>query len=291
MSQNEIDLRTLVAEQAALNRVAVTVATETAAERVFDVVTEEVARVLGADAANLVRFSPSRDEGVIVGKWSEPGVQIPGAGTIVVIEDGGALTRGGADGGAGAHGHGRPRRSRGAAQAADRAGRDVPRRCADRRVGRHLGCRRRVAHRRPAVSGERRGATRAVRRPGGRRAREHAGARGARNPGRGAGRPQPRCGRRRDRGGPRAALQRRLGGDRPAVRRALRCDRALRRRCRRGGDRGRLGAGRPATTPPSAYACRSRAVRSRASRRPVEPRGSTWRTSRPTSRSTWSRRV
>ena len=93
MPQNEIDLRTLVAEQAALNRVAVTVATETAAERVFDVVTEEVARVLGADAANLVRFSPSRDEGVIVGKWSEPGVQIPDAGTMVVLEDGGALTR------------------------------------------------------------------------------------------------------------------------------------------------------------------------------------------------------
>ena len=84
MPQNEIDLRTLVAEQAALNRVAVTVATETAAERVFDVVTEEVARLLGADAANLVRFSPTLDEGVIVGKWSEPGVQIPGAGTIVV---------------------------------------------------------------------------------------------------------------------------------------------------------------------------------------------------------------
>ena len=98
MPQNEIDLRTLVAEQAALNRVAVTVATETAAERIFDVVTEEVARILGADAANLVRFSPSRDEGVIVGKWSEPGVQIPGAGTIVVIEDGSALTRGGSDG-------------------------------------------------------------------------------------------------------------------------------------------------------------------------------------------------
>jgi signal transduction histidine kinase len=93
MPQNEIDLRTLVAEQAALNRVAVTVATETAAERVFDVVTEEVARVLGADAANLVRFSSSREEGVIVGKWSEPGVQIPGAGTIVAIEDGSALTQ------------------------------------------------------------------------------------------------------------------------------------------------------------------------------------------------------
>ena len=88
--QHEVDLRMLVEEQAALNRVAVTVATETAPERVFDVVTEEVARLLGADAANLVRFGPSQDEGVIVGKWSEPGVRIPGAGTTVVIE-GGAL--------------------------------------------------------------------------------------------------------------------------------------------------------------------------------------------------------
>ena len=80
----------LVEEQAALNRVAVTVATETAAERVFDVVTEEVARLLGADAANLVRFGPTLDEGVIVGKWSEPGVPIPGAGTVIDIR-GGAL--------------------------------------------------------------------------------------------------------------------------------------------------------------------------------------------------------
>jgi GAF domain-containing protein len=88
--QHEVDLRMLVEEQAALNRVAVTVATETAAERVFDVVTEEVARLLGADAANLVRFGPTRGEGVIVGKWSEPGVPIPGAGTIVEIA-GGAL--------------------------------------------------------------------------------------------------------------------------------------------------------------------------------------------------------
>ena len=93
MPRNETDLRLLLAEQAALKRVAVTVATETAAERVFDVVTEEVARLLGADAANLVRFGPNLDEGLIVGKWSEPGVQIPGAGTIVAIEDGSALTK------------------------------------------------------------------------------------------------------------------------------------------------------------------------------------------------------
>ena len=57
------DLRMLVEEQAALKRVAVTVATETAAERVFDVVTEEVARLLGADAANLVSFGPRPEQG------------------------------------------------------------------------------------------------------------------------------------------------------------------------------------------------------------------------------------
>ncbi len=81
----------LVEEQAALKRVAVTVATESAAERVFDVVTEEVARLVGADAANLVCFGPDPHEGVIVGKWSEPGVEIPGAGTVVLIEDGALL--------------------------------------------------------------------------------------------------------------------------------------------------------------------------------------------------------
>ena len=88
-----IDLATLLEEQAALRRVAVTVATESAAERVFDVVTEEVARLLGADAANLVSYGRGPEEGLIVGKWSEPGVPIPGAGTVVVIARGSALDR------------------------------------------------------------------------------------------------------------------------------------------------------------------------------------------------------
>ena len=44
-----------------------------------------------ADAANLVSFGPAPGEGVIVGKWSEPGVRIPGAGTVVWIEPGAAL--------------------------------------------------------------------------------------------------------------------------------------------------------------------------------------------------------
>ena len=49
----------LAEEQAALSRVAVAVATASRPEVLFDTVTEEVARLLGADAANLVRFDES----------------------------------------------------------------------------------------------------------------------------------------------------------------------------------------------------------------------------------------
>ena len=83
----------LVEEQAALRRVAVAVATESTAERVFDVVAEEVARLLGADAANLVSLGPRPEEGVIVGTWSEPGVPIPGDGTVIAIARGSAIDR------------------------------------------------------------------------------------------------------------------------------------------------------------------------------------------------------
>jgi signal transduction histidine kinase len=60
-------------EQQALHRVALAVAGERRPEGIFDVVTEEVGRVLGAHSANLLRY----EEGgvsVIVGRWSEPGV-------------------------------------------------------------------------------------------------------------------------------------------------------------------------------------------------------------------------
>ena len=49
-------LEALAEGRAALSRVAVAVAKADRPEAVFDVVTEEVARLLGADAANLVRF-------------------------------------------------------------------------------------------------------------------------------------------------------------------------------------------------------------------------------------------
>ena len=91
MVMSGADLRMLVEEQAALKRVAVTVATT--AERVFDVVTEEVARLLVPTPANLVSLGPGPEQGVIVGKWSEPGVQIPGNGTVIVVARGSAIDR------------------------------------------------------------------------------------------------------------------------------------------------------------------------------------------------------
>jgi signal transduction histidine kinase len=59
-------------EQAALRRVAIAVAAEGRTEQIFDLVSEEVARLLGADAARLIRYEPRADEAVIVGGWRKP---------------------------------------------------------------------------------------------------------------------------------------------------------------------------------------------------------------------------
>ena len=62
----------LADEQAALRRVATTVASEARpGERVFAVVTEEVGRLLGAKSANMVRYEPD-GTAVVVGGWSAP---------------------------------------------------------------------------------------------------------------------------------------------------------------------------------------------------------------------------
>jgi PAS domain S-box-containing protein len=61
-------------EQAALHRVALAVAGDAHAERIFDLVTEEVGRLLGAHAANLVRYEPGGEAAVVVGRWSERGI-------------------------------------------------------------------------------------------------------------------------------------------------------------------------------------------------------------------------
>ena len=99
-------LQALAEGRAALSRVAVAVAKADRPEAVFDVVTEEVARLLGADAANLVRFVDlEAEQGVIVGKWSEPGIPIGEIGAPVHLDPGpldrirrtGRPSRGGAD--------------------------------------------------------------------------------------------------------------------------------------------------------------------------------------------------
>src|SRR5215210_2075652 len=56
-------------EQAALRRVAVAVAAESRPEDIFQTVTEEVGRLLGADGASMLRYAPDANEGIILGFW------------------------------------------------------------------------------------------------------------------------------------------------------------------------------------------------------------------------------
>ena len=91
--QQERELRRLADEQAALSRVAVAVATADHPAALFDVVAEEVGRLLGADTASLVRFGSADERAAyIVGQWNEPGVHRLDVGASVAL-DGGPLTR------------------------------------------------------------------------------------------------------------------------------------------------------------------------------------------------------
>src|SRR5215218_9888037 len=67
--RSEQAVRALADEQAALRRVATAVASEVAQERVFAVVTEEVARLLGAQTSNMMRYEPDGGA-LVVGEWS-----------------------------------------------------------------------------------------------------------------------------------------------------------------------------------------------------------------------------
>jgi PAS domain S-box-containing protein len=67
--RDEEALRSLVAEQAALRRVATTVASEADQARVFEVVTEEVGRLLGAQTSNMVRYEAD-GTAMVAGGWS-----------------------------------------------------------------------------------------------------------------------------------------------------------------------------------------------------------------------------
>jgi PAS domain-containing protein len=82
LKTSEAALRELAEEQAALRRVATLAAAvgDREKERVFAAVTEEVGRLLGAQAANTTRFSAD-GTAVIVGAWGTPGIELfePGA--------------------------------------------------------------------------------------------------------------------------------------------------------------------------------------------------------------------
>jgi signal transduction histidine kinase len=60
-------------ERAALHRVALAVASEAPTEQIFNLVAEEMARVLGAHTTNLVRYAPDGETAVVVGGWRTPG--------------------------------------------------------------------------------------------------------------------------------------------------------------------------------------------------------------------------
>ena len=71
-------LSSLAEEQAALSRVARRRRNCSEPEVLFNVVTEEVARRLGSDAANLIRFDPHDElEGIVVGRWSSYEAESP----------------------------------------------------------------------------------------------------------------------------------------------------------------------------------------------------------------------
>ena len=83
--RDEQALRTLADEQAALRRVATVVASEVDQARVFEVVTEELGRLLGAQTSNMIRFEPD-GTGVVAGGWSTGGVQNVPVGTRVALD-------------------------------------------------------------------------------------------------------------------------------------------------------------------------------------------------------------
>ena len=69
----------LVEEQAALRRVATAVARGAPPEEVFELVTEEAGRLLGASSAGMIRYEPDGQSAVVVGRWhgtGPPGMEV-----------------------------------------------------------------------------------------------------------------------------------------------------------------------------------------------------------------------
>jgi PAS domain S-box-containing protein len=83
--RDEEALRTLAAEQAALRRVATAVASEAEPARVFEVVTEELGRLLGAQTSNMIRYEAD-GSGVVAAGWSTGGARNVPVGTRVELD-------------------------------------------------------------------------------------------------------------------------------------------------------------------------------------------------------------
>ena len=63
------------AQQAALHRVALAVASEARSEHIFHLVAAEVGRLLGAQAVKLLRYEPEGERAALVGYWTERGAE------------------------------------------------------------------------------------------------------------------------------------------------------------------------------------------------------------------------
>jgi signal transduction histidine kinase len=62
-------------ERASLHRVALAVASEAPTEQIFNLVAEEIARVLGAHSTNLMRHEGDHETALVVGSWHKPGAR------------------------------------------------------------------------------------------------------------------------------------------------------------------------------------------------------------------------
>jgi signal transduction histidine kinase len=87
LAASEASQRALADEQAALRRVATLVASEASPSRVFEQVTEEVARLLGMPSATVVRYDGT-GTATVVGAWSQDGTpSIPVSSRIALDGD------------------------------------------------------------------------------------------------------------------------------------------------------------------------------------------------------------
>jgi signal transduction histidine kinase len=91
-SASERAQQALTDEQSALRRIATLVASEAASDRVFEQVTVEAARTLGASAGSLARFDEN-DMVTFVGGWSDTGWLAFPVGSRAPVEETGVLAR------------------------------------------------------------------------------------------------------------------------------------------------------------------------------------------------------